>query len=128
MKSIKEYFEEVETTKVYDGYYYQAADIISIVVLGSLCGLKNPNQLHQWATNERTREFSRKEVEIERIPCYYWFLCLLKLVKPDSLSRCLMRWQRKCCQKTAKRSLCHWAGKLSVRRGKWTAMTVYCIL
>ncbi len=92
MKSIKEYFEEVETTKEYDGYYYHVADIISIVVLGSLCGLKNPNQLHQWATNERTREFLRKELEIERIPCYYWFLCLLKLVKPDSLSRCLMRW------------------------------------
>ena len=33
-----------------------------------------------------------KELEIERIPCYCWFLCLLKLVKADSLSRCLMRW------------------------------------
>ena len=73
MKSIKEYFEEVETTKEYDGYYYQVADIISIVVLGSLCGLKNPNQLHQWTTNERTRGFLRKELEIERIPCHYWF-------------------------------------------------------
>ena len=65
---------------------------MSIVVLGSLCGLKNLNQLHQWAKNERTREFLRKEFNIERIPCYYWFLCLLKMVKPDSLSRCLMRW------------------------------------
>ena len=92
MKSIKEYFEEVETTKEYDGYYYQVADIISIVVLGSLCGLKNPNQLHQWATNERTRKFLRKELIIELIPCYYRFLCMLKLVKPDSLSRRLMRW------------------------------------
>ena len=73
MKSIKEYFEEAETTKEYDGYYYQVADIISIVVLGSLCGLKNPNQLHQWATSERTRGFLRKELEIERIPCHYWF-------------------------------------------------------
>ena len=92
MKSIKEYFEEAETTKEYDGYYYQVADIISIVVLGSLCGLKNPNQLHQWTTNERTRGFLRKELDIERIPCYCWFLCLLKLVKADSLSRCLMKW------------------------------------
>ena len=92
MESIKEYFEEVETTKEYDGYYYQVGDIVSIVVLGSLCGLKNLNQLHQWAKNERTREFLRKEFNIERIPCYYWFLCLLKMVKPDSLSRCLMRW------------------------------------
>lgn len=92
MKKIQEYFEEVETTKEYDGYYYQIADIISIVVLGSLCGLKNMNQLHQWAESERTREFLKKEFEIERIPCYYWFLCLLKLVKPESLSRCLMQW------------------------------------
>ena len=66
MKSIKEYFEEVETTKEYDGYYYQVADIISIVVLGSLCGLKNPNQLHQWATNERTRGFLREVSRIMR--------------------------------------------------------------
>ena len=36
MKKIQEYFEEVETTKEYDGYYYQIGDIISIVVLGSL--------------------------------------------------------------------------------------------
>ena len=92
MKKIQEYFEEVETTKEYDGYYYQIADMISIVVLGSLCGLKNMNQLHQWAESERTREFLKKEFQIERIPCYYWFLCLLKLVKPESLSRCLMQW------------------------------------
>ena len=46
MENIREYFEEVETTKEYDGYYYQVADIISIVVLGSLCGLKSVNQLH----------------------------------------------------------------------------------
>ena len=92
MKKIQEYSEEVETTKGYDGYYYQIGDIISIVVLGSLCGLKNMNQVHQWAESERTREFLRKEFQIDRIPCYYWFLCLLKLVKPESLSQCLMKW------------------------------------
>ena len=92
MKNIRDYFEEVETSKEYDGYYYQVADIISIVVLGSLCGLRNVNQVHQWAESERTREFLRKELQIERIPCYYWFLCLLKLVKPESLNRCLMKW------------------------------------
>lgn len=95
MENIRDYFEEVETTKEHDGYYYQVADIISIVVLGSLCGLKNVHQLHQWANNKRTREFLRKEFNIERIPCYYWFLCILKLVKPESLSRCLMKWAEK---------------------------------
>ena len=35
---IVEYFEEVETEQ-YNGYYYSVAEAISIMVLGSLCGL-----------------------------------------------------------------------------------------
>lgn len=50
------------------------------------------NQLHQWAQNERTQEFLRKKFKIEGIPCYYGFSCLLKMVKPKPLSRCLMKW------------------------------------
>lgn len=95
MENMRKCFEEVETAKGYNGYYYQVADIVSIVVLGSLCGLKNISQLHQRATNERTREFLRKEFGIERIPCYYWFICWLKLVKPKSLNRCLLKWAEK---------------------------------
>jgi len=53
-----EYFEEVETEAAYNGYYYSAAQAVSITVLGSLCGL----------------------------------LSLLKLVKPESLNRCLAKW------------------------------------
>jgi predicted transposase YbfD/YdcC len=29
---------------------------------------------------------------ITDIPCYYWFLCLLKMVKPASLTECFTRW------------------------------------
>lgn len=61
MENIRKYFEEIETEKEYDGYYYQIADIVSMVASGSLCGLKNINQLHQWTQNERTREFLRME-------------------------------------------------------------------
>ena len=64
----------------------------TLVVLGSLCGLKSVNQLHQWTKNKQTRELLRQEFKIKRIPCYYWFLCLLKLIKSKSLSRCLMKW------------------------------------
>ena len=38
---ITEYFEEVEITKEYDGYYYSISEAITIVILGSICGLKN---------------------------------------------------------------------------------------
>ncbi len=92
---IKEYFSKVETEEEYegyDGYYYSITDAITIMVLGSICGLKNVRQIHQWAVSGRVREFLKEKFAIERIPCYYWLLCLLKMVKPESLSRCFTEW------------------------------------
>lgn len=84
--------EAVETTEEYEGYYYSVQEILVIVILGSLCGLKNVRQIHQWAKNEKVSEFLKEKFAIERIPCYYWMLSLLSLVKPDSLNACLMKW------------------------------------
>ena len=89
-----EIMEEVESEREYDGYYYSLGEALSIVVLGSLCGLKNVSQIHQWAESERTREWLKEKFAIERIPCYYWLLSLLKMVKPESLNQCLSRWVR----------------------------------
>lgn len=91
-KQMMEYFEEVETTQAYEGYYYSVAETLTIVVLGSLCGLKNISQIHQWAASGRTQEFLREEFGISRVPCYYWMLCLLKLVNPESLNECFTNW------------------------------------
>ncbi len=91
-KNIKEYFEEVETTTEYNGYFCSVADAITIVILGSMCGLKNVSQIHQWAENNRVREVLKFDFGIRSIPCYYWLLCLLKLVRPKSLNRCFMAW------------------------------------
>ena len=89
---IKEYFEELETEKEYDGYYYKISDIVTIVILGSICGLKSVQQIHQWAVKDRTSEFLKEEFGIYRIPCYYWFTCILKLIKPESLNKCFSNW------------------------------------
>ena len=86
--------EEVESEREYEGYYYSLGEALTIVVLGSLCGLKNVSQIHQWAESERTREWLKEKFAIERIPCYYWLLSLLKMVKPESLNQCLSRWVR----------------------------------
>ena len=91
-QGLVEYFEEVETTKEYDGYFCSIAEAISIVVLGSICGLRNRSQIHQWAESEKVSEFLREEFGINHIPCYYWLLVLLKMVKPESLNKCLMKW------------------------------------
>ena len=84
----------MESEREYDGYYYSLGEALSIVVLGCLCGLKNVSQIHQWAESERTREWLKEKFAIERIPCYYWLLSLLKMVKPESLNQCLSRWVR----------------------------------
>lgn len=87
-----DFLEEVETEKAYDGYYYSPAQAITIVVLGSLCGLKSVRQIHQWAESDSTRKLLKEQFAIERVPCYYWLLCLMKMVKTESLSRCLQNW------------------------------------
>lgn len=92
--AITEYFMDVETTKEYNGYFCSVAEAITIVILGSISGLKNVSQLHQWATDDRVSGFLKEKFRIENVPCYYWLLCLLKLVEPASLNHCFHEWVR----------------------------------
>lgn len=89
---IEEHFSGVETPKTYKGNSYSIGDALTLVILRSICGLRNVNQIHQWAENERIGEFLKQHFGIEDIPCYYWLLCLLKMVKPESLNRCFIKW------------------------------------
>lgn len=89
---ITEYYEEVETTEEYDGYFCSIAEAITIVIIGSICGLKNVSQIHQWATNDRVNEFLKEKFGINHVPCYYWLLCLLKIIKTESLNKCFANW------------------------------------
>ena len=57
MDMIMEIFSQLETEQAYDGYFYNVGEIITIVILGSICGLRNIKQIHQWATSERVSEF-----------------------------------------------------------------------
>lgn len=84
--------EGVETTDKYSGYYYSVKEALVIVILGSICGLKNTRQIHQWAKSAAVSEFLKENFGIKRIPCYYWLLSLLDLVSCESLNLCLMRW------------------------------------
>ena len=91
-KRISDYLKEVETTKEYSGYFCSVSEALTIVVLGSICGLRSVSQIHQWASNDRIKEFLKEHFGIGKIPCYYWLLCLLKIVEPTSLNQCFMRW------------------------------------
>jgi len=50
-RTLVEYFEEVETVEEYNGYFCSIPEAISIVVVGSICGMRNVSQIHQWAEN-----------------------------------------------------------------------------
>ena len=89
---IKEYFTDIETTENYSGYMYSVADAITIAILGSICGLKNVSQIHQWASSEKISKFLKEEFAINAVPCYFWLLTLLKMIKPESLNQCFVKF------------------------------------
>jgi len=89
---IAEFFDEVETVERHIGHTYSARDAIVIAVMGSVCGLKNLSQIHQWATSPRAAKFLAEQCGICDIPSYSWMLELFAIVKPESPSRCLANW------------------------------------
>jgi len=90
--NLTDYFKEVETQGTHNGYFCSVWETLTVVILGTLCGLRNVSQISQWPENSRTRAFLAQKFGINNVPCYYWMLCLLKLVKPESLNQCFMNW------------------------------------
>jgi predicted transposase YbfD/YdcC len=93
-KNIREYFADVETSREYDGYYFSVSSAITISILGTFCGLRNMQKIHQWASNEKIRKFLLEEFEIENLVCYSWFTQVLGLIKPKSFSESFTKWVR----------------------------------
>ena len=87
-----EHFRNVETTKEHNGYSYSVGRALVIVILGSICGLRNVSQIHQWASHQKIKIFLEEYFDITYIPCYFWLLSLLKMIKPESLNQCFIRW------------------------------------
>ena len=69
-----DYFKNVETKRTYKGYRYNVEDALILLILGSLCGLHNMSQIHQWASSTPIQEFLSTHFEIKSIPCYFWLL------------------------------------------------------
>lgn len=76
----------------YDGYFCRIPEIITIMIIGCMCGLKNVRQIHQWASNDRVSEFLKEEFGIGHVPCYYWILCMLQMIKTTKLNQCFVKW------------------------------------
>jgi len=92
--NIAKHFADIETSREHNGYFHSVGEALTIVVLGPLCGLKNACRISQWADSERVGSLLAERFGIEKAPRCYWLLCLLKIVEPKSLNRCLEKWTR----------------------------------
>ncbi|MDR1263403.1 MAG: hypothetical protein LBK46_07920 [Oscillospiraceae bacterium] len=52
-----ERLSKVEATMAYHGYTYSVGEALAIVILGSMCGLRNVCQIRQWALSESVATF-----------------------------------------------------------------------
>ena len=86
------YFGRTETTREHNGYTHSIGRVLTIVILGSLCGLDTVEKIHQWAETQRTREFLKEHFAIMTIPTYQWLENLLSIVNPESLNELFTNW------------------------------------
>jgi predicted transposase YbfD/YdcC len=86
------FFDKVETKREHNGYFCSVKETLTIVVLGSFCGLQNVKRIHHWASNARVKKFLGKYFGIKSVPCYYWILCLMKIIIPESFNICFINW------------------------------------
>ena len=87
-------------------------------MLGSVCGLRNPKQIHNWASNQRVKKFLHEHFKIAFIPSYFWLLSLLKLLKPESLNKCFINWAKSLIPNTLEGLTASFDGKTIRSTGK----------
>lgn len=112
------YFSEVETTREHKGYFCSVGETLTIVILGTMCGLRNVSQIQQWASNDRVKAFLSERFGIASTPCYYWMLCLLKIICPQSLNRCFISWVQSLIAEDGRELTLSFDGKTICSTGK----------
>jgi predicted transposase YbfD/YdcC len=83
-----EKFSEPELTRKHDGYCHRVSDSLLITLLGNFCGLRDLNDIHDWATSVIARNFLRNHFAIFDVPSYSWFTQLLRLIDSNWLNTC----------------------------------------
>ena len=91
-EELEDALEVLETEREYDGYFCSIKAAVIIVILGSLCDLQSVKKIHAWATTEHVKKFLEETFGIKRIPCYWWLLSLLGIIRPESLNECMKQW------------------------------------
>lgn len=62
------------------------------MILGTLCGLKRIEDIHQWALDDRVGQFLADNFGIHSIPSLRWLRELLSIIDPLSLNEHFIKW------------------------------------
>ena len=79
----------------HDGYWYKVSHVLTILVMGTLCGIKNASDIHKWAESKPTRQFLQEQFGIDKIMSRAQFYNILAVVKADKFKQCFIRWMKK---------------------------------
>jgi predicted transposase YbfD/YdcC len=92
--NLEHFLEDVPTLDPYRGYKFKTKDILTIAVLGLICGMTTMKMIHRWATSERVRDFLREQFCIPFVPCYSQFTVILGNIDSRKINFVFMEWAR----------------------------------
>jgi len=90
-KEINNIDEETE----YKGYWYKISHVLIILVMGALCEIKNPWDIHKWAISKPTQHFLQQQFGIGKIMSRAQFYNILAVVNAEKFKLCFIRWMQK---------------------------------
>jgi hypothetical protein len=76
----------------HDGYWYSVSGVLTTLICGMLCGLRQIDDIHDWAKAAPTRDFFQAQFGIAKTPCRAQFYNILRCVDADKFSRSFARW------------------------------------
>ena len=92
LQDLQEEMKELEKDYSHDGYWYSISGVLTILVCGMLCGLRQVDDIHDWAKAGPTKAFLQKQFGISKSPCRAQFYNILACVDAEKFSQSFSRW------------------------------------
>ena len=91
-ENLKNEFQRIEYETYYQGHYFRISNILQILVFGLLCGLREIDDIHEWAISRPTRDFLENYFGIPKVPCRAQFYNILRYVDASKFNESFVRW------------------------------------
>ena len=82
----------LEAAAAHDGYWYSVSGVLTTLVCGMLCGLRQIDDIHDWAKAAPTRTFFEAQFGITKMPCRAQFYNILRCVDAQKFNKSFARW------------------------------------